>query len=68
MASALNIPVIGLYAAHNIERVGPYRDRSLSVSVWKELAEASTESPQRHSHGGHVSKRPVRWRESPARW
>lgn len=45
MASALNIPVIGLYAAHNIERVGPYRDRSLSVSVWKELAEAEYGKP-----------------------
>ena len=45
MASALNVPVIGLYAAHNIERVGPYRDRSLSVSVWKELAEAEYGKP-----------------------
>lgn len=38
LASALNIPVIGLFAIHNPQRVGAYNFKDLYVSVYDEAA------------------------------
>lgn len=38
LASALNTPVIGLFARHNDQRVGPWNFMDLNVSVYPELA------------------------------
>lgn len=38
LASALNTPVIGLFAIHNEKRVGPWNYPDLCVSVYEELA------------------------------
>lgn len=40
MASALNIPVVGLFAIHNEKRVGPYNFMDLNVSVYEKHASA----------------------------
>ncbi|TOK22485.1 ADP-heptose--LPS heptosyltransferase I [Vibrio parahaemolyticus] len=37
MASAMNTPIIGLYAHHNPVRVGPYRYLQYAVSVYEEV-------------------------------
>ncbi|HCH1540723.1 glycosyltransferase family 9 protein [Vibrio parahaemolyticus] len=42
MASAMNTPVIGLYAHHNPVRVGPYRYLQYAVSVYEEVILAET--------------------------
>ncbi|MDF2153936.1 glycosyltransferase family 9 protein [Vibrio sp. CAU 1672] len=42
MASAMNTPIIGLYAHHNPERVGPYRYLQYAVSVYAEAILAET--------------------------
>lgn len=42
MATAVGVPVIGLYAHHNPERTGPYFNRDHVVSVYKKLIEAKT--------------------------
>lgn len=48
IASAMNTPVIGLYAHHNPARVGPYRYLQYAVSVYEEaiLAETGKTSQQ----------------------
>ncbi len=38
LASALHVPVIGLFAIHNPKRVGSWNFPDLWVSVWQELA------------------------------
>lgn len=38
LASALNTPVIGLFARHDDKRVGPWNFMDLNVSVYKQLA------------------------------
>lgn len=38
LASALNTPVIGLFARHNDKRVGPWNFMNLNVSVYEQLA------------------------------
>lgn len=40
IASALNTPVIGLFAIHNDKRVGPYNYMHLNVSVYEKQAQA----------------------------
>ncbi len=42
MASAMNTPIIGLYAHHNPIRVGPYRFLKYVVSVYEEVIFAET--------------------------
>ncbi|EGR1477582.1 lipopolysaccharide heptosyltransferase family protein [Vibrio parahaemolyticus] len=42
MASAMNTPIIGLYAHHNPVRVGPYRYLQYAVSVYEEVILAET--------------------------
>jgi len=42
MASAMNTPVIGLYAHHNPIRVGPYNYLKYAVSVYEEVILAET--------------------------
>ncbi|MFH0272518.1 glycosyltransferase family 9 protein [Vibrio jasicida] len=42
MASAMNTPIIGLYAHHNPIRVGPYRYLKYAVSVYEEVIFAET--------------------------
>ncbi|MCF7482095.1 glycosyltransferase family 9 protein [Vibrio sp. J1-1] len=42
MASAMNTPIIGLYAHHNPVRVGPYRYLQYVVSVYEEVILAET--------------------------
>ncbi|CAE6880265.1 COG0859 ADP-heptose LPS heptosyltransferase [Vibrio sp. B1FLJ16] len=42
MASAMNTPIIGLYAHHNPLRVGPYRYLKYVVSVYEEAILAET--------------------------
>ncbi|PAW11036.1 ADP-heptose--LPS heptosyltransferase I [Vibrio sp. V1B] len=42
MASAMNTPIIGLYAHHNPIRVGPYRFLKYAVSVYEEVILAET--------------------------
>lgn len=42
MASAMNTPIIGLYAHHNPIRVGPYRFLKYAVSVYEEVIFAET--------------------------
>ncbi|MCX8922895.1 glycosyltransferase family 9 protein [Vibrio parahaemolyticus] len=42
MASAMNTPIIGLYAHHNPVRVGPYRYLQYTVSVYEEVILAET--------------------------
>ncbi len=42
MASAMNTPIIGLYAHHNPIRVGPYRYLQYTVSVYEEVILAET--------------------------
>ncbi|HCE4655928.1 TPA: glycosyltransferase family 9 protein [Vibrio parahaemolyticus] len=42
MASAMNTPIIGLYAHHNPVRVGPYRYLHYAVSVYEEVILAET--------------------------
>ncbi|GAB7225762.1 glycosyltransferase family 9 protein [Vibrio owensii] len=42
MASAMNTPIIGLYAHHNPIRVGPYRYLKYAVSVYEEVILAET--------------------------
>ncbi len=42
MASAMNTPIIGLYAHHNPLRVGPYNYLKYAVSVYEELIFAET--------------------------
>jgi heptosyltransferase I len=37
MANAMGTPVIGLYATHDPQRVGPYNDRRYCVSVYEDL-------------------------------
>ncbi|MGN0893821.1 MAG: glycosyltransferase family 9 protein [Succinivibrio sp.] len=39
LASALNVPVIGLFAIHNPNRVGAWNFRDLEVSVYEEQAQ-----------------------------
>lgn len=38
LASSLNIPVIGLFAIHNPDRVGSWNYRNLEVSVYQQVA------------------------------
>lgn len=42
MASAMNTPIIGLYAHHNPIRVGPYRYLQYVVSVYEDVIMAET--------------------------
>ncbi|PML79789.1 glycosyltransferase family 9 protein [Enterovibrio norvegicus] len=42
MASAMNTPIIGLYAHHNPSRVGPYNYLKYAVSVYEEAVFAET--------------------------
>ncbi|MGR5434399.1 glycosyltransferase family 9 protein [Vibrio owensii] len=42
MSSAMNTPIIGLYAHHNPIRVGPYRFLKYAVSVYEEVILAET--------------------------
>ncbi|WP_199459539.1 glycosyltransferase family 9 protein [Vibrio owensii] len=42
MASAMNTPIIGLYAHHNPVRVGPYRFLKYVVSIYEEVIFAET--------------------------
>jgi len=42
MASMINTPVIGLYAHHDPQRVGPYNSPQYCVSIYQHLAEACT--------------------------
>lgn len=52
LASALNTPVIGLFAVHNEKRVGPWNYPDLCVSVYQELAQKEL----------HTDKVPWRYR------
>ena len=54
MASAMEVPVIGLYATHDPARVGPYLDQRFCVSVYEELA--------RQEYGRDPSQLPWRTR------
>ena len=45
MANALNIPVVGLYATHNPERVGPYNQPQNAVSVYETCVEKEYGKP-----------------------
>lgn len=45
MANAMNTPVIGLYAHHNPQRVGPYQFREFVVSVYEEAIKKEHSSP-----------------------
>ena len=40
LASSLNIPVIGLFAIHNPDRVGAWNFRKYEVSVYAQMAKA----------------------------
>lgn len=44
LASALNTPVIGLFARHDDKRVGPWNFMDLNVSVYHELAKQELQS------------------------
>ncbi len=43
MATTVGTPALGLYAHHNPERTGPYRDRQFVVSVYLPLVEAQNQ-------------------------
>ncbi len=45
MASAMNTPVLGLYAHHNPNRVGPYNYPQFMVSVYEEALKAEHDKP-----------------------
>lgn len=45
LASAVSTPVLGLYAAQNPQRTGPYHSVGYTVSVWAPLIEKQTGKP-----------------------
>ena len=57
LASALNIPVIGLYAATNPERVGPYQNRGECINCYAEALQKQYHKSISQAHWGKQIKR-----------
>ena len=57
IASALNIPVIGLYAATNPERIGPYQNRDRCVNCYPEALQKQYRKSISQVHWGKQIKR-----------
>lgn len=63
LASALNTPVIGLFAVHNPLRVGPWNFMHLNVSVYEQLAKQELAKEKGIKNLEQIEKlEPLAWR------